>query len=217
MASVNSPARLSSLALVLGLLLAGPQGTALAGMPTDASCAGSRPTAGSAESAEAGRTILLVGASYAEPGSPLATAIRFAMGVSSVEAAGVRGAALRRWLPRVLERVQGRDVVVAEFGGNGVPTASEIEDADAAMRRAGARSVRWILPPVGAYRHGTLERREAARQAVRAARGITVIEHRFVASDLDVAGDGQHLTLLGYAHFGAALSPSESVTRRHAS
>ena len=149
--------------------------------------------------------LLIAGASYAEPGSPLVAAIAAALPGFTVTAAGLRGRSLGRWLPEFSARadLRGADVLIVELGGNGVASVADIHDAEATIRALGARSVRWTLPPTWPV-SGTIARRRAeARANIEAANVTTVRGGAIEASD--VAGDGAHLTRSGYASWGHTL------------
>jgi len=149
--------------------------------------------------------ILVVGASFAEPGSPFVAELDRQLGAVG---AGVRGASLDRWLTATLARsdLRGRTVVVLELGGNGVAGTAVIEAADAALKARGALPF-WVMPP--RWPSGT--RVEAARsQAARnldAAR-VDVLRAGWAPVRADLAPDEVHLTPVGYRAFARAVVPT---------
>lgn len=168
-------------------------------------------------------SIAVVGASFAEPGSPLVATLsallRDAHG-RPVDAVGLglRGRALGGWLSGLeadraaLDALRAADLVlVLELGGNGVAGPEQIAAAHARLRALAAAPVLWAEPPEWPIPNATARRRSAARAAL-VDSGADRVRHGYVPSVSEVAGDGAHLTREGYRRFAASLAPF--VSRR---
>lgn len=145
--------------------------------------------------------VVAIGGSLVEPGAPLVVAIADLAGDDvAVTARGRRGWSLADWLSHpddLVAAVAGADaVVVVEWGGNGVPSSSDVRTFQSAIGERGRRRVVWVDPP--AWPSGT--RVSEARRATLARISTNAVDRigrhvRLEAGDLQP--DGVHLTFAG--------------------
>lgn len=154
--------------------------------------------------------VVVVGASFAEPGSPLVAGLEAELGADvEVVGVGVRGAPLTRWLPRTLAEhgrtlAEADAVVVVELGGNGVPDPADVDDAHRELRAFGAPVV-WLDPPRWPSSSPAAPRR-AQTAAALARAGVPVARSGWAPAETQLAGDRAHLTPGGYRAMARAFA-----------
>jgi hypothetical protein len=155
----------------------------------------------------AAAAIVLLGASFAEPGSPLAAELERVL-KREVIARGVRGATLREWSSAAnvaaWRSLPDGTALVLEMGGNG-----PVDEATVARVHAQLLThfddVYWVIPPRWSQSGQVAERRATATRAIRAA-GVPIIDTRMTTSSRDVAGDGTHLSVYGYTRYARLIA-----------
>lgn len=148
--------------------------------------------------------VVVLGASWAEPGSPLVRALAQTMAAYDVTAAGVRGASIARWTGELASRddLRGSTAIVVEMGGNGAATRQQVLEANSAIIAKGARGV-WALPPRWPVAGVTQQRRDATRRAILSA-GVPIVQTGPLTA-AEVSGDGVHPTRAGYTRLGVLI------------
>lgn len=145
--------------------------------------------------------VLLGSSSFESASAPLVRALAREL---EVRAAGVRGRSLRGWLSEPLPVVRGLDVLVY-LPGNGVASVAHVLALHSRILNAGARSVRWALPPrwpdVAAAARAE---REANARAVSIAGVPLFSPARPLLTSEDLSGDLVHLDASGGERVAAA-------------
>jgi len=151
--------------------------------------------------------VLLLGASFAEPGSALALGLQEATG-RPVRARGLRGATLDEWLADALSRPeelqQAHAVYVVELGGNGVPSPQAARRAHQQLLQLASGPVRWAPVPTWPLDNRTRERRARTQRALHEA-GVPFAGGPVQLAPGDVAPDGVHLRTPALHRMGARL------------
>lgn len=151
-------------------------------------------------------SIEVFGASYVDHNTNLATGIRNVLANEDVTLVGKAGAPLSLWSREKIPgpgTLTGKTVAVLELGGNGVPTAPQVTEAEGKLAATGASRVVWFAftdwPDPG-----------VRDKRVQTAHVVAANVRHFVAlptPSLDMlAGDRIHMTPAGYRSLGASVA-----------
>ncbi len=155
--------------------------------------------------------VVALGGSFAEPGSPLVSALSPLVGVE-LHAQGYRGASLGTWSALALADgvpAAYRAIIVFELGGNEGGAGADpgvVRGVHARLEADGAKAV-WVLPPVWFNETAGIGAKRRAMRAAILAAGVPVIDSGFRPTVLELAADGVHLTRAGAERFAAELAP----------
>jgi len=150
--------------------------------------------------------VAFAGSSSVEPTSPLPAALALELGLSGGEwvALGRRGSRLSQWIdPELPEDL--RAIVVMIVANDPRPTASEVREVDAAMRRFAPRVV-WLPPPPYPSSSRIAGRDRRMREAL-AGSGVVWVERAVALEPRHWAPDQIHLTRAGYRAYARQVAP----------